>query len=634
MSKKRQKPAPATAPARIPPPVDSATTDPDDVLSPALKDPAVWVGVGLVVLTAAVFAALRHFDFIGFDDPGYVKQNTHVTGGLTLSGITWAWTTGHAANWHPLTWMSHMFDAELFGLRPGGHHLTSVILHIVNVLLLFVLLKRATGALGPSAFTAALFAIHPLHVESVAWIAERKDVLSTMFWWLAMIAYVGYVQQPRLWRYLAVCLMMALGLLAKPMLVTLPLVLLLFDVWPLKRIQAGQPWTRLVLEKLPLFALAAASSVITFLVQQQGGAVTGFGLLPISKRIANALVAYLRYLGKTFWPADMAIFYPYSEALPGWWVAGSAVLLIALSFLAVRAVRRSPHLFVGWFWYVVTLVPVIGIVQVGTQAIADRYTYVPLVGIFMAIAWSAAAIAPSSAARRWALPAVATLVVLALATVAYAQVQVWQNNFTVWTHARAVTQDNYIAENELGVILVNKGQFDEALPYFERASAMKAEYVEARFNRGLAYLRRGRVADSIEQLSITVRLKPDHADAFNNLGFALMSTGKTDEALQSYMQALRLKPEMVDAHNNAGFVLAAAGRVPEAIAHFETAVKLAPDGEAGHMYLGMAYGAANRLDDAAREFREVVRINPASDGAKDQLAKIEALLKRRSEGRD
>lgn len=603
------------------------------MLSPALKDPAVWAGAGLVALTVVVFAALRHFDFIGMDDPGYVRDNPNVNGGLSWHGFVWAWTTGHAANWHPLTWLSHMLDAELFGVRPGGHHLTSVLFHAANVLLLFVLLKRATGALVPSAITAALFAIHPLHVESVAWIAERKDVLSTMFWLLAMIAYVEYVRRPRWTRYLLVFVLMALGLMAKPMLVSLPIALLLFDIWPLGRLAGGRRLSSLVLEKLPFVALAGASSVVTMVVQQQGGAVSGLGVLPLSTRIANAVVAYMRYLVKTVWPKDLAVFYPYSDSLPTWWVAGSVLMLVGVSVFAVRALRRRPYLFVGWFWYVVTLVPVIGLVQVGTQAIADRYTYVPLIGVFLALVWGVASLVDRRPALRWAASGLAAGAILTCAVIAHAQVQVWESNRTVWTHAREVTEANYIAENEIGIELVKQGKHDEALPHFEQSSRYRPEYVEAHNNLGLAYSRLGRQQEAIEQFTLTVRLKPDHAEAFNYLGFAQLGSGKPDEAMISYRNALRIKPDFVDAHNNLGFVLAAAGRLDEAIPHFEAAVRLAPDADTGHAYLAMAYGAAGRFADALREFRAVQRISPGQPETQAQIDRLEAEIKRRAAGR-
>jgi Flp pilus assembly protein TadD len=634
MSRKRPKSSarrPPPPPDPIVAPVSDVEPETVDVLSPALKDPSVWAGTALVVVTVVVFAAVRQFDFIGMDDPGYVRDNVHVNRGLSWAGLVWAWTTGHAANWHPLTWMSHMLDAELFGVRPGGHHTTSVVFHVINVVLLFVLLKRSTGAVALSAIAAALFAIHPLHVESVAWISERKDVLSTMFWLLAMLAYVEYVRRPRWTRYLLVFVLMALGLMAKPMLVSLPIALLLFDIWPLRRLAEGRPLSSLVLEKLPFVALSIASSVVTLIVQRQGGAVSDLGVLPVWSRVANALVAYLRYLGKTVWPRDLTLFYPYNDALPTWWVAGSALALVVISVVAVRTLRRHPYVFVGWFWYVVTLVPVIGLVQVGTQAIADRYTYVPLIGIFVGAIWGVASIVDRRPAWRWSAAGLAVAIVAGLAVVAHAQVQVWENNRTVWTHARAVTERNYIAENEVGIELVKQGKHDEALPHFEQSSRYRPEYVEARNNLGLAYSRLGRVQDAIDQFTLAVRLKPDHAEAFNHLGFVQLGAGKPEDAMASFREAVRIKPDLVDARNNLGFVLAAAGRVDEAIPQFEAAVRLAPDVVTGHAYLGMAYGAAGKLAEALREFREVQRIRPGPE-TQAQIEKLEAEIKRRAAG--
>jgi Flp pilus assembly protein TadD len=615
----------------VPPGLASVEPPAGVAFSSVATNPAVWTSVALVVITVAVFAALRHFDFIGLDDPGYVRTNPHLAGGLSWPDIKWAWTTGFAANWHPLTWLSYMLDIELFGLRPGGHHMVSVVLHVVNTLLLFEWLRRATGTLGRSAFVAALFSVHPLHVESVAWIAERKDVLSTMFWLLTMIAYLAYVRRPRWDRYVLVCLGLALGLMAKPMLVTLPFVLLLLDVWPLERVhRAGI--SRLLFEKIPLFALAAGSSAITFIVQRQGGAVTGLGLLPLSTRIVNAVVAYVRYLGKAVWPTDLTLFYPYSESLPAWWVAGSLLALVAITAVAIRAGRRHPYLAVGWLWYLGTLVPVIGLVQVGTQAIADRYTYVPLIGIFMAMAWGVADLTSRWPARRWALPAAAGISVLACAVTARAQVQVWQNNWTVWTHALAATQGNYVAENAIGVMLVEQGKHEEALPHFEASSRMKPEYVEARNNLGLAYTRIGRIADAIAQFTLAVQLRPEIPESHDKLGFALMSTGRTDEALTHFLEAVRLKPDFADAQGHLGFVLAAGGRVTEAIPHFQEAVRLDPNSELARLYLGVALGAAGRLDDAVQQFHEALRINPKSPGAQAEIDKIAAMKKGRGGG--
>lgn len=363
-------------------------------------------------------------------------------------------------------------------------------------------------------------------------------------------------------------------------------------------------------EKLPLFALAAASSVVTFLVQQRGGAMTGLDLLPLSTRVANAVVAYVRYLGKTAWPVDLTLFYPYSETLPGWWIGGAIVALIVMSAIAVAAVRRAPYLFTGWFWYLGTLVPVIGLIQVGTQAIADRYTYVPLIGVFMAIAWGAVDLTARWPARRWALPAVAGVLVVLCAVTARAQVTVWQNNWTVWTHALDATRGNYIAHSAVGVMLAEQGKHDEALSHFEESLRIKPEYAPAHNNLGLQYSRQGRYADALAQFTLAVQLQPDLAEAQNNLGFALMGMGRTDEALVHYRDAVRVDPRYVAAHNNIGFVLAAARRLDEAIPHLEEAVRLDPNSETGHMYLGMALAATGKPVEAAQHFREVLRINP------------------------
>ena len=588
--------------------------------------PTIWWSVGLLVLVAAVFESVRHFDFIRLDDPGYVKTNPFVITGFSWTNVAWAWTTGHAANWHPITWMSHMLDAELFGAWPGGHHVTNVVFHALNTVLLFFLLRRATGATGRSVFVAALFGVHPMHVESVAWVSERKDVLSTLFWLLAMWAYVSYVRRPAWTRYLLVCLWMALGLASKPMLVTLPFALLLFDIWPLRRWPAakGPGLGRLVMEKVPLLTLAVTSSVITVLVQRQGGAVTGLGLLPLGTRIENALVAYARYVGKSIWPTNMAVFYPYSEHLPAAWIYGSAVGLVLASIVALRLVRRHPYVPVGWFWFVGTLVPVIGIVQVGTQAIADRYTYVPYIGLFVVIAWGAVDLTARAESRRF-LPAGAAIAALVCAIAAWTQVRVWKDTWTVWSHSLAVTSGNYIAHNEVGIGLVAQGRDDEAFEHFQASSRARPEYVEARNNIGLQLVKRGRVEEAIQQYTLAVRLRPEFAEAHQNLGYALMTQSRNAEAERHYRDAIRLKPDFAQAHNNLGFLLAANGKPEEAITHFEEAVRLEPDSETGHLFLAMAQGGVGRLDEAIAHAKEAVRINPTAAGPKDTLARLEAL---------
>jgi Tfp pilus assembly protein PilF len=631
MSKKRRRkqphrpPPPAAAPAVHEPvhaPVEPAgELDLESVLSPVLTNRVVWAAVALVVLNVAVFSGLRHHEFIGLDDAGYVRDNPHVISGLSWSNLAWAWTTGYAANWHPLTWMSHMLDVELFGMTAGAHHVVNLLLHIANTLLLFGVLRRMTGALWRSAFVAALFAVHPLHVESVAWIAERKDVLSTLFWLATLWAYVAYVRRPRWDRYLWVMLALALGLTAKPMLVTLPFVLLLMDVWPLARVREGIG--RLLIEKLPLFALAAASSVVTLIVQRHGGAIVALDVLPVHARIAQALVTYATYLGKTFWPAHLMVFYPYSPSFPAWWSA-ALVGLLTVSALAILTARRHPYIAVGWFWYLGTLVPVIGLIQVGQQAMAERYTYVPLIGVFMMAAWGVPDLAARWPGRRWALRAAALVVTIACAAAARAQVGTWTNSETLWTHALEVMPDNYMAHNELGTIFARQGKADDALQHFEAAVHLEPNFPESHNNLGLQYVTRGKIDEAVQQYRLAVGLKPDFAEAHNNLGYVLMAMDQTDQAIAHYTEALRLKPDFAEAHNNLGFVLAAAkpSRVAEAIPHLLEAVRLKPNFEVAHMYLGLALAGTGKLDEAAAEFKEVLRINPKSDGAQGALDEV------------
>ncbi len=458
---------------------------------------AAVIALALAALVAAVYAPVRHFDFVQLDDPAYVTENPRVLRGLTLDGAAWALTTGHAANWHPVTWLSHMLDVELFGVAAGPHHLTNLLLHAANTLLLFGLLLRMTGALWRSAFVAALFGIHPLHVESVAWVAERKDVLSTLFWLLTTWAYVAYVRARaprRTVAYVLALLLFAVGLMAKPMLVTLPFTLLLLDWWPLGRWDAATPprsslWP-LVREKIPFFALAAASSVATFVVQQRGGAVSAVGSEPSALRLQNALVSAVAYLRDMVWPAGLTMIYPFPSSIPAWHVAAACLVVGGVSFAAWRLARSHPFLAVGWLWYLGTLVPVLGLVRVGLQARADRYTYVPLIGVFIALAWGGAALAGRvrlrlpgrPALQSAALAVLAAAVVLALALAARQQVGYWKDNVTLWTRATVLTlhMDEYEAHMSLGATLADQGRTDEALRHFAEAVRLRPDSAEAR----------------------------------------------------------------------------------------------------------------------------------------------------------
>jgi tetratricopeptide (TPR) repeat protein len=549
---------------------------------------ATWICVALAVITVAVYAPVRGHEFVSFDDEAYVRANPHIAGGLTWEAVRWAFTSGYAANWHPLTWISHALDVSLFGMNAGAHHVVNLVLHVANTLLLFDVLRRATGALGRSAFVAALFAVHPLHVESVAWVAERKDVLSTLFWMLTLEAYVAWTRAPNARRYALVLLAFAAGLMSKPMLVTLPFALLLLDVWPLRRMTDAASAKRLVVEKIPLFLLAAASSVVTFLVQRAEGAVAGFEANPVGDRVANALISYVIYARNMFWPARLAAIYVQERPLPTWKGVAAAALLALVTILAVRGARRRPWFVVGWLWFLGTLVPVVGLVQVGMQSMADRYTYVPLVGLFVVVAWVATELADWERRRGAALPAAAVLATLACAVVARRQVETWKDSETLWRHAVDVEPDNAAAHNYLGDHLCWLGRWDEAV----------AEFREF------------------------VRISPDSAEARNNLGYALMKRGDFGAAEAALREALQRDSAFADAHENLGFTLRSQGRLDDAVVELNEALRLRPGFAAAHRDLAGVYAEQGRVGDAVREFETALRLDPDDQGARDGLARL------------
>ncbi len=584
------------------------------------------LALALVAAIAIVFAPVVRHGFVNFDDPQYISENPFVTGGLSQRGISWAFTAGYAANWHPLTWISHMLDVQAFGLDAGAHHATNVVLHAASALLLFGLLHRVTGAPGRSWFVAALFAVHPLHVESVAWIAERKDVLSTLFWMLTIWAYVRYVSQPRAGRYLTVVVLFALGLMAKPMLVTLPFTLLLLDVWPLGRLPLR------VREKLPLLALTIASSVITFVVQQQAGAVKELVELPIGRRAANALVAYVAYIGKALWPGGLAAIYPYPESIASWRVGAALALLAAITALAFRARQRYPYVLVGWLWYLVTLVPVIGLIQVGSQPIADRYTYVPLIGLFIVVAWGVPDLLARWPWRFSVMRAAAVLVIAASAATARAQVRHWRNSVALWEHALAVTTANYRAEGNLGHALASEGRLDEAISHYTAAVRIHPGYAEAHNNLGLALATQGKIDEAIPHYTEAIRSMPDYFDAHGNLGAALAGRGRYADAINHFAIAVRLQPEqgrarqnLARAHYDFGRTLAEQGNVEQAIQQFLEGLRLEPTNADLHYDLGVMYARRGDLRAAAARFEEALRIDPNHQDARralDALTKL------------
>ncbi len=578
----------------------------------------------LVVLVAAVFAPLGHADFITFDDPIYVSENPHVTAGLTWPGVVWAFTTERAANWHPLTWLSHMLDVQLFGVASGPQHMVNVVLHALNAVLLLVALAWMTGRLWPSALVAALFAVHPLHVESVAWIAERKDVLSTFFWMLTLLTYAAYVKArgrrgKAAW-YALVVACLALGLMAKPMLVTLPFALLLLDVWPLKRLHAAGQSARgrlaavrpLLLEKLPLFLLVAASSVVTVVAQAHGGAVSSLAADPFGLRLENAVVSFTQYLAGTFWPAGLAIIYPMPHALAAWPVAAAVCALVAISVPVVASAGRAPYLLVGWLWYLGTLLPVSGLVQVGAQARADRYTYVPLIGIFIMVAFGLSALAAN---RRRLLVPCAVLAVVGCAWVARGQVDTWMHDETVWRRALEVTPDNPIAHNCLGKLLYKQGRLTEAAPHITEAVRLAPSYYDAHHSLAMLYAAQGRADQAIAEWREEVRLNPT-AEGLTALAGALMQKGDVSEAIADGFEAVKLDPEVPEAQYNLGLMLLTAGRLDEAVPHFRAACRLRPDLAQAHAGLAAALAQGGDLNGAVAEYAEAVRLNPTFETAR------------------
>jgi protein O-mannosyl-transferase len=540
------------------------------------------------------------FDFVNYDDLEFVVENSHVSTGISATNLRWAFTNAYAGTGGPLTWISHMVDARLFDLDAGAHHRTSLVLHACNALLLLAVLWTMTHKTGRSAWVAALFAVHPLHVESVAWVAERKDVLSTTFWFLTVWAYVIYVRRPCVWRYTTMATFFALGLLSKPMVATLPFVLVLLDVWPLERINVREVYRRgtkpardpsiprLVLEKTPLFVLSAISIALTFEAQRKIGAIAAIESLPIGSRVSNAIVSYVAYIGKMFWPIDLAAFYPHPLSIPPVRLVGAALLLGVLTVCAIVAARDKPYVTVGWFWYVGTLVPVIGIVQLGSHAMADRFTYIPLVGLFIVVAWGGTSLL-QRAGSSWATVTIAAVaVVVAFAVISRAQVHYWQNGVTLWERATQVTRNNARAHANLGVALAREGQ---------RARAI-AEYRDA------------------------LRIEPGYAEAHNNLALVLTAEGRAEEALAQYQDAVRLKPDYANAHTNLANLLDERGRADEAIAHYREAIRLDSSHVLARVNLAVTLARAGRIDEAIGELEAALRLDPANDAARKMLEEM------------
>ena len=569
----------------------------------------------IILLVVFVFAPVMGHDFVNFDDPVYVLDNPIVADGVTWAGVVRAFTTIHAGFWHPLTWVSHMIDIELFGFRPGLHHLVNVWLHILSTVLLYGLVTKMTGERGRAAFVAAIFAIHPLRVESVAWVAERKDVLSTFFWLLALVAYVEYVAKPGRGRYVMVLALFVLGLLAKPMVLTLPVVLVLLDVWPLRRFGRAA-----LLEKVPFLVVSMAAAAVTIWAQHAGGAVKSLELFPLGQRVANALVSYIAYLGMMVWPANLAVFYPH-HPVPAWQIAAALAVLVAITWWAVRLLRSYPYVAVGWFWYLVTLLPVIGLIQAGLQARADRFTYIPHIGVSLAVAWGVPDLLRNRRIRV-ALPAAACIVVLGFAVAARRYVQTWRDDESLWRRALAVTTGNYMAHHNLAVGLTAKGQDDLALAELHKALQIWPEFAEAHNTIGNVLARAQNTEAAVHHYREALRLSPYFAPAHNNLGLLLLRRQAYDEAILQFREALQVAPFSAAAHHNLGRACYARGLAAEAESHYREAIRLRPRYAEAHYSLGEVLAASRRDDEAAAHFREALAIAPGHTQARAGLGNL------------
>jgi protein O-mannosyl-transferase len=604
--------------------------------------PDLLILLGLAVMTFGIYAQVIGHQFITLDDPTYIQENSMVNRGVTRAGLAWAFTTFHAANWHPLTWIAHMIDGQLFGMNAGGHLLVNALIHVANTLLVFWFLLRTTHPRWPSALVAALFALHPLHVESVAWASERKDTLSAFFGLLSLIAYVRYAEAPSSGRYVRTAITLGLGLLAKPMLVTWPFVMLLLDYWPLRRLRDPMAkehlWgashrevatgiASLVREKIPLFAIVAASAVITFVAQSHGRAVRTFVDAPIVLRLSNALVSYLKYLLLAFWPNDLAVYYPFvPSGIPVWQIIGAAFLLIGITTFCLFQRRIRPYLIVGWLWFLGTLVPVIGLVQVGGQTMADRYFYIPSIGLFVALVFGLADIARSWRVAPSLRAGVAGGVLLILATLTNAQIQRWHDSFTLFEHTLAVTPRNIHIENDLGLAMGGSGRYDEAAAHFEKTLQIDPNFYDGLVGMGVTRAFQDRLPEAIEYFQAAIRSQPDAPKAHVQLAYALWKQNRDEAALEEMRRALQFAPKDADIRADFGLALELVGRMPEAIEQLHEALRLNPNSAEAHNNLGLALLASGKPRESIPEFEAALRLKPELKGVADNLRRAQVQL--------
>jgi tetratricopeptide (TPR) repeat protein len=622
----------------------------------------ISVSVLLIVLTLITYWQVKNYAFINYDDDKYITENRHVITGLKLDNIKWAFQSTYASNWHPLAWLSLMVDAQLFGLNAGYYHLTNLFLHILNTLLLLFILYKMTGALGRSTLVAALFALHPLHVESVAWVTERKDVLSMLFMLLTFWAYINYIKKPDYKRYLLIFVAFALGLMSKPMLVTLPFVLLLLDYWPLQRFSpqtekninsalTAKKAAALIYEKIPLFFLTGISITLTIIAQK--AEIEFMQSIPAPLRVENALVAYCGYIFKMIWPVSLGVLYPHSVNIPLWQISVSAIFLAAVSGIAIYTIKKRPYIAVGWFWYLGTMIPVIGLVQVGVQSMADRYTYIPLIGLFIIVAWFLSDVLEKIPYKKYIIATVSAVIVLLLVTLSWSQLKYWKNSYELFTHTLEVTRDNYTMHCNLAVLLAGQGDSKAAEFHYLEALKIKPDDKDTNLNFGNLLVRQGRLDEAIEHYIAVIKSKPSFAEAYNNLGIAYVQHGDRQKAVEQFSAAVKINPGFLDAQNNlkmalsqkqvkesvstkqsaanedigafsgrmmAGTSLMKKGDLDGAIKHFQEALKIEPENINAHVSMGLVLGYKRNFDGAISHFRAAIKINPRMPEIYNSLA--------------
>ena len=591
------------------------------------------MAAALAVATLAVYAQVISHQFVDLDDDLSIRDNPMVSGGLTLKGIAWAFTTFHDSNWHPLSWLSHMVDSQIFGLNAGGHLFVNALIHVANTLLLFLVLKRLTGASWRSAIVAALFALHPLHVESVAWAVERKDTLSTFFGLLSLLAYARYAEAPSWKRYTLIALWLSLGLMAKSMLVTWPFVLLLLDYWPLRRLEwepadglgrFTKAWVPLIREKLPLFCLVAASMIVTYLAQSSGG-TQALVDAPFPLRLSNAVASYGKYLLLTVWPSGLGVYYPLSPGgVPAAQLAVAFVVLGAITAIALREARQRPYLIVGWLWFLGTLIPVIGLVQVGVGfAMADRYHYIPSIGLFVAIVFGFADLAIAWRMGRATITAASAIVLLILGFLAATQVRYWRDSMTLFERTLSVTSNNMLMQNQLGSVLNRQGKHAEAILHFDEALRIKPDYFHALANMARVLRQQGKTAEAIGFYERALKVRPDSVKAHMQLALVLVKEEKGDEALQQFYQAMELAPNDPDIRTNLGLMLARQGKLAEATSQLTEALRLDPHSADAHNNLGLVLLMAGQAEKSLPQFSAALRLKPNFAAASDNLRRAQ-----------